>query len=145
MSAAACTASLSGWIEGDTWTRWKQAGEGQVRFWLRPLHASAGLLLCAVPVRGARDLREAEEMLLAGRHVELCAAPVALSGNVTPRAEEQAAGVVFLAHEGTVGGFPLRISAPATPAPAGEPIGCPHQARITGKLAAAGEHTEDAA
>ena len=144
MDSQACTAALSGWIEGDTWTRWKQAGEGQVRFWLRPLHASAGLLLCAVPVRGAKDLREAEEMLVAGRHAELVAAPVSLLPAATHQADEQAAGVVFLAREGsTVGGFPLRISEREAPAVKPEPLAGPHAVRAVGKAAAAGEHEGD--
>ena len=142
MSSISCTATLSGWIEGDTWTRWKQADAGQVRFWLRPLHAGAGMLLCAVPIRCAKDLREAEQMLVPGRPVELVASPVALLANATAHADEQAAGVVFLAREGNVGGFPLRISEAPAQASAPEPLGGPHATRAVGKAAAAGEHEE---
>lgn len=132
-----------GSIEGGTWTRWRIAGEGQVRFWLRPLRPGAGLLLCAVPVRTARDLREAEEMLLPGRHAELVACPVALASTTAPRSEEQAAGVVFVALTCNIGGFPLLMAAASPP----EPLAGPHQTRAVGKLAAAGDtqDQEDAA
>lgn len=143
----ACTASLAGWIEGETWTRWRVAGEGQVRFWLRPVRESLGLLLCAVPVRTASDLRTASELLAPKRYVELVADPVAADKTDTAR-DEVLSRVIFLAVEASVGGFPLVIPAAPAPAPAAEisacteHLGTPHAQRASGKMAAAGEHEE---
>ena len=144
MSATACSATLSGWIEGDTWTRWRIAGEGQVRFWVRPLGEAAGLLLCAVPVHTAADLREAADMLAPGRHVEIQAVPVPVQTGTLRQGDEAGACIVFLARELTSAGFPLKISARRQPAPQAEPLAMPHAPRIAGKMAAAGD-TEAAA
>lgn len=143
-AATSCTASLTGWIEGEPWTRWRQADCGQVRFWLRPIHAGAGLLLCAVPVRGARDLRAATEAIVPGRSVELMATPTACDKSEGAR-DEALCRVVFLAREAAVAGFPLVIRAEPEPAPVLEPLAHPHAPRAVGKAAAAGEHQEEVA
>lgn len=133
-----CTASLSGWIEGETWTRWRCAGEGQVRFWLRPVRESLGLLLCAVPVRTACELRAAQTRLAPGRHIELVAEPVAADKSDGPR-DEALSRVVFLAVESSVTALDLTGLLPVA-----STTSAVHGHRITGKMAAAGEHEEDA-
>lgn len=143
-----CSAHLAGWIVGDTWTRWRVNGCGQVRFWLRPTTGPVGCgsLLCAVPVRSARELRAACDTLAEGMFVEIAAE---LHGMLPADAvrDESRAGVCFVARELSVAGLPFLILQDRKedePEARPEPLASHHVHRIGGKMAAAGEREEAA-
>jgi len=123
-----CVAVVS---QQPSWTRYKPGGRGQVRFWLAVSRAIAGMgvdiFLCAIEPRTEQEIRHYEEQLRPARRVTLTAE--ARTVDVQPN--EKSPGVIFVAEECAFDGAQV------------QPVHPHKRHRLTGKMAAAGEHMED--
>jgi hypothetical protein len=115
------------------WTRYRQNGHAQVRFWLAVSRDTAGdgwdVLLCAIEPRSGEELLRLERELTRGRTVKLCAIARSLQPSDNPH--EDNPGVIFIAEECGLDG---------KEASSAHRVGCAarkHHAH--GKMAAAGD------